>query len=399
LTPLRQTLAPFAALSASYFAHIGFFNPYLTLWLKDLGFSLVVISLLASSQSITRIFAPYVWGWISDHTGERVRLLRYSALGALVCSVGLWWSDSGVWLAVVLLLMFTHTSSMMPMSEAAMSRSVTVDGVLDVKRYGRVRLWGSLGFLIMVFAAGAWFERRGMADFPAWTFVTLLGVVASTWWLPDTREAVAERVPVPPLLPLLRLPAVAWFFAALFWHVLAHFSIYVFLSLYLDGLGYTKTQIGLLWAVSVVVEILWFFTQGRWMGAMSLPRWLAVCAAVMVFRMIITSGWGGTGWAMVLAQLLHALTFGAHHASCMALVSQLFPDRLRGRGQALYAVIGYGVPGVLAGLLGGVLADALGLVAVFWASVLAAALAVGCAVQLSRVSGRTDATQRPPSSA
>ena len=83
------TLAPFAALSASYFAHIGFFNPYLPLWLKDMGFGLMAISVLTSVQSVTRLFAPYAWGWLSDRTGERVRLLRYGATAALVCSLGL----------------------------------------------------------------------------------------------------------------------------------------------------------------------------------------------------------------------------------------------------------------------------------------------------------------------
>ena len=66
----------FAALSASYFAHIGFFNPYLPLWLKELGFGLIAIAVLTSVQSATRLFAPYAWGTLSDRTGERVKLLR-----------------------------------------------------------------------------------------------------------------------------------------------------------------------------------------------------------------------------------------------------------------------------------------------------------------------------------
>ena len=51
----RRQLVPFAALSASYFAHIGFFNPYLPLWLKDLGLDLFTISLLTSAQALTRL--------------------------------------------------------------------------------------------------------------------------------------------------------------------------------------------------------------------------------------------------------------------------------------------------------------------------------------------------------
>ena len=79
-----QAVRPFSWLSASYFAHIGFFNPYLPLWLKELGYGLLAISVLPSVQSATRLFAPYGWGWLSDHTGERVRLLRYGATVALL---------------------------------------------------------------------------------------------------------------------------------------------------------------------------------------------------------------------------------------------------------------------------------------------------------------------------
>ena len=115
----RRQLVPFAALSASYFAHIGFFNPYLSLWLKELGLAVWVIGLLVSLQSFTRLFAPYAWGWLSDHTGERVKLLRWSAGVALVCSLGLGWHGGRAWFAVVLPLTSTHTTAMMPTSEAA----------------------------------------------------------------------------------------------------------------------------------------------------------------------------------------------------------------------------------------------------------------------------------------
>src|SRR5665647_2905597 len=108
----RRHLIPFAALSASYFAHIGFFNPYLPLWLKDMGLGIFAISLLTSIQAATRLFAPYAWGALSDHTGERVKLLRLGASVALLASLGLWFHLGLWWLAAVLLLMFTHTSAM-----------------------------------------------------------------------------------------------------------------------------------------------------------------------------------------------------------------------------------------------------------------------------------------------
>ncbi|RYX93850.1 MAG: MFS transporter [Comamonadaceae bacterium] len=378
----RSQLVPFAALSASYFAHVGFFNPYLPLWLKELGFSIFVISLLGSVQSVTRTFAPYAWGWLSDHTGERVRLLRLSAAIALVASIGLWFEGGPVWIGMVLLVLFMHTSSMMSLTEAAMAHLVAGDW----GRYGRIRLWGSAGFMLTVFASGAWFEKFGMRHFPAWAGVTLLLVLVSALRLPDAREAVvAEAAEKEPILPVLREPAVRWFFASLFFHVMSHFAIYGFLSLYLDSLGYSKGMIGALWGLSVLVEIGWFFLQGRLVVALPMQRWLLLCGAVTAVRMAVTGGLGDWVWALVAAQAMHALTFAAHHTACIALVSHYFPGRLRGRGQALFTIMGYGLGGTLGVLAGGAIATHAGFAQVFWVASGLGVVATLCAWRVWRL--------------
>ena len=382
--PQRRQLLPFAALSASYFAHIGFFNPYLPLWLQDMGLSLLTISVLTAVQATTRLFAPYAWGAISDRTGERVKLLRIGAAVAFAsaCLLFLDWGPVG--LGLVLLVMFTHTSSMMPMSEAAMAHLVSQGGAFDAKRYGRVRLWGSIGFLVTVFVAGAWFEAFGMHHFPTMTILSLLAVLLSAYGLPDLKEAVHAEHERPAVWPVLRQAPVRWFFAGAFFHVLSHIGIYVFFSLYLDALGYGKTLIGLMWAVSVLVEIAWFYWQSRWLHHLPLSGWLLLCSAAMVLRMVLTAAWADLLWVLVLAQCLHALTFAAHHTACVAMVSHHFPARLRGRGQALYTVIAYGFPGVIGGLLGGVISERWGLASVFWASALTSVLGVAAGYKVWR---------------
>lgn len=384
--PGRRALVPFSLLSASYFAHIGFFNPYLPLWLQSLGLSLVSISLLTSVQAGTRILAPYAWGVLSDHTGDRVRLLRWCAVSALVASIGLWWQGGLVWLMLVLLVMFIHTSAMMPMSEAAMAHLVSHGGRFDAHQYGRVRLWGSLGFLVTVLVAGAWFEHFGIGHFAGWTLLTLVAVVIATCLLPHMPEEVAERAAAAhtPVWPVLRQPVVLWFFTSAFFHVLAHMAVYVFFSLLLHEQGYSKSTIGMLWALSVLVEIVWFFTQSRWLPALSLPGWLLLASAAMVLRMGITAtGFAWLGW-LVLAQVLHAFTFATHHTACIALLSQYFPGRLRGRGQALYSVLGYGFPGLLGALAGGAVGSHWGLPAIFACASASSVVACVCTWQVLR---------------
>lgn len=374
-------LLAFAALSASYFAHIGFFNPYLPLWLKDQGLPIFTISLLAAVQSFTRVFAPYAWGALSDRTGERVRLLRISAAIALAVSFGLWVPGNAWWIGLVLLLLFTHTSSMMGLTEAAMAQLVAGDW----GRYGRIRLWGSAGFLLTVFVAGEWFDRFGMGHFPAWAAVTLALVLLAAWRLPDVREPRADHArDHVPVLPVLRQPVVRWFLLSLCLHVTAHFSIYGFLSLYLDSLGYGKGMIGALWALSIVTEVAWFFVQGRFIGRMTMPHWLLLCSAVAVVRMAMTGVAGQWLAAILFAQLLHGLSFAAHHTTCIALVTRHFPGRLRGRGQALFTVVGYGIGGVAGVLAGGALASSVGFVAMYVAATVLALLGTLCAWRMLR---------------
>ena len=309
-----RPLIPFAALSGAYFAHIGFFNPYLTLWLKDLGLPLVVISLVVAAQPFTRVFAPYIWGLISDRTGHRVRLLRFSAVAAAVVSLGLFVEGGAAWLAAVLFVLFVLTSSMMGLTEAAMAHVVAGDW----GRYGRVRLWGSAGFLVTVFLAGAWFERFGMHHFPGWAVATLVGVAACTFWLPKFHDQpTAGARSHAPIAPVLRQPVVVWFFV-LRWRGHERFQT-------LHWLAYDGAQLLLVALTAATVGILLFavsagllgnpkmFILGngststllRWFQARSEGPTLPVCAGFSVsiwwyrFAMLLWALWlavSALGW-------------------------------------------------------------------------------------------------------
>ena len=85
-------------------------------------------------------------------------------------------------------------------------------------------------------------------------------------------------------------------------------------------------------------------------------------------RFAAIAAFGANPWLLVLSQGLHALTFAAQHTACIAVINRHFPGRLRGRGQALYTVLGYGIPGVLGGVAGGALIEAHGFASVFWAA-------------------------------
>lgn len=378
--PLRV----FGALWFCYFAAIGAFNPYAPLWFKELGFSTLAIGTIASLQSWTRVVAPFAWGWLSDHRGRRARLVQAAAALSLLAALALLGSRSYVAVVACIVVLYLANGGVMPLSEATLARHLSRGAALDAGRYGRVRMWGSLGFIVAVVLFGLVLERAGIAWFP-WVAAAMWALLmVAALQLPDTPEPGTGQASTPPLMQVLRQPMVAWFFASVFFTVLAHTSLYTFLSLSLDAQGLPKSTVGLLWAVSVAAEIVFFWWQGRFFDRWSPHRWLLWAAAVSVLRFVLTAQFGGSVPVLVLAQSLHALTFAGQHAACIALITRHFPGSLRGRGQALYSVLGYGLSGVVGGVAGGWLSTVHGYAAVFWAAAVAAALGWACALRSQR---------------
>jgi PPP family 3-phenylpropionic acid transporter len=380
----RSPLPAFALVSFCYFTTLGLFNPYAPLWFKELGLSTLAIGTITSLQAWTRVVPPYAWGWLGDHTGRRVEIMRWTTLGCVVSSLALF-GVTGYWgAALATLLLFGFNSALMPMHDATLGRLLATEQGLDAGRYGRVRMWGSIGFILTVIVCGALLEAADVGLFPWLVVLMNVAMFAAVMRLPRLRVPVVQGEPAPPVLPLLRQPEVAWFFASAFFTVTGHGVMYAFFSLYLVSLGWGKAAVGGLWALAAAVEVLFFWRQGRWFHRLSLHRWLEVAAGASVLRFALTALAGWVPGLVLVAQPLHAITFAAHHATCISLVHRLFPDRLRGRGQALYTVLGYGLSGVVAGIGGGWLIDRWGYAAAFWAASGAAVLAWVCARQSAR---------------
>jgi PPP family 3-phenylpropionic acid transporter len=371
-------LAVYAAVSFAYYGYAGLFATYGPLWLQSLGYSTFAIGALLALQSTTRLVGPYAWAWVADASGRRIRVLRVAAGAALVFASGFLTTPSLAWVATVTAALFLTTAAIIPLSEAALAQRVSVAGALDQRLYGRVRVGGSAGFVVMVAAGGFALDAIGVGAFPG-IAVALLGVLlVATLRMPQTAEAPHADPAGGSALAVLRRPVVAWFFAGMFLTILAHAALYGFYALYLASLGYSKGAIGLLFATGVVAEIAWFWFQSGWIRRLSTHGWLIVAAVASALRFGAIASYADVPAMLVLLQLLHALTFAAQHAACVALISRYFPGRLRGRGQALYAAIGYGASGMVGGMVGGALSQAYGFGAVFWAASAAGVAAALC---------------------
>ncbi|MCE2916817.1 MAG: MFS transporter [Rubrivivax sp.] len=383
--PEGQGLGAFALLSATYFVSLGVFNPYAPLWFQSLGFSTLAIGTIASLQAWTRVFAPYGWAWLGDHGVRRVVLIRIAAAGSLCSALALLGLTSLWPVAAATCLMFVANAGVVPLYEATLAQALGQgDPRAYAKRYGRIRVWGSVGFVVAVTALGALLQLTGMGGFPAFVVAANALLLVAALRLPRQAAAAVHAEPAPAVLPVLRRPEVLWFFASIFFTVLAHTSLYTFFSLYLTDLGYPKSAIGALWAVAVCVEIVFFWFQGRFFHRIDPQRWLRSAAAVTALRFAVVAAAGATPWVLVAAQCTHAVTFAGHHMACLQTLNRHFGGRLRGRGQALYTTLGYGLSGVIGGVGGGWLIEWLGYSAVFWAASACGGLAWVCVARSQR---------------
>ena len=351
-------MVPYWRLSAYYFfyfAFIGAFSPFFTLYLQSLKFSAWDIGVLMSLMQVMRLLAPNLWGWLADRLGAKTPIVRGAALMSLAGFSCFFFAQgfAGFFLGMALLAFFWSAS--LPLVEALTFSHLGA----AASRYGAIRLWGSVGFILAVLGLG-WLLDRLPLSATLWVSLALLGgILACALALPEKREArhESDRIPIG---DILRRPEVSALFGACFFMAAAHGALYVFYSIFLADRGYSTTMIGLLWTLGVVAEIAVFLFLPRLFRRFSLRAILLASFACAVAR-FLTIGWGVEWLALLLfAQLLHAATFGAYHAAAVAAVNRWFGGRHQARGQALYGSLSFGAGGMLGGLLSGWSWDALG---------------------------------------
>ena len=376
---------PFALFLFAYYGYVGVFSPYASLFFAHQGMSAPQIGVLMSMMQVMRIFGPTAWGWLADRSQRRVLVLRLTAIGALGACGGLLFGQGFAWYFAVMVAINTFTSAQGPLSEALMLSSMRG----DLSHYGKLRLWGSIGFIAAVSAAGELLDRFGIVNMP-WVALALLALVlCASLCMREAPQAPPEK-DAPSVTQLMRRPEVIAFFVSTFLMIAAHAALYVFYSLYLSGLGYSNSVIGLMWSLGVLAEIAFFYYQApifRRFGARTL---MLGCLLAAVVRFLLI-GFGAESLALlVLAQILHAATFGTHHSASVAMLQRWFSGPLQSQGQALYISISYGLGGTLGGLALSAAWEAYGPRSVFLLAAAAALAATGAAALCYRWLARAD---------
>lgn len=359
-----------------YFGLLGVLLPYLSLYFLDIGLTPYEIGVIMAVNPLVKIVAPSLWGWLADRRGARAALIRQACGGALVAFAAMLLVRD-FWLIVAVMVVYSvFTSSILPLVEATAMEAADT-GSLD---YGRVRLWGSVGFIVLSLGMGPVLDVLPSVVV-LWTIIGLL--VFNLWsvrHLPDSR--VEAHGGSRSLKPLLRPQVVAFYLVCTLMQA-SHGMFYGFYSVYLEGLGFARGTIGLLWAVGVMAEVMALRHSSGMLtrfGTVSLMR-LALMLAVV--RWGILSSTAAVVW-LVTAQLLHSGSFGLFHAAAVTHTHRLIPTGLRTIGQSLYSSLSYGFGLTLGLYLCGTYYEQVGAPFLFGACALVALCAMGLSVLLKK---------------
>jgi MFS transporter, PPP family, 3-phenylpropionic acid transporter len=346
--PARGLYPRLSAFYLFYFGTLGVFVPFFSFYLQAQGFGAVAIGQLMAIPMAMRVLAPGLWGWAADRSGRRDLSLRAGALLATGGVALLLGASGHAAVAVALAAFALPWSGLLPQFEAT-----TLSHLGErPQRYGWVRLWGSVGFILAVVGGGVAFSGERIAAVPL-ALLLLVGMTALAVWQVPRAPAPAGPPGLQRLGPALRRP---WVLALLAVCVLQQASFgayYVFFTIDLNRMGYTTSAAGLLWAWGVAAEVLVFLIAPRLIERFGSRALLLFALGVTALRWLLTGWAAGALPALVLAQTLHMAAFGLFHAVAVLLVHRAFPGGLQGRGQALYSALGFGVGGALGSLAAG----------------------------------------------
>lgn len=366
----------FALFFFAYYGYVGILSPYVSLFFAGKGIPAAQIGVLMSLTQAMRIFGPNLWGWIADRGQKRVFVLRLTALATVVSFSGMLFGQTFAEFFIIMLLVNAFASALAPVAEAHMLTEMRG----DLTHYGKLRLWGSVGFILSVLVVGSLLDWRGVQLMP-WAALVMLALAFFASCGMQEAKPVAAHHHAGSARSLLKRPEVAAFFVSAFLMIAAHAALYVFYSLYLAQLGYSKTVIGLMWSLGVIAEIVFFFYQAPIFRRFGIRKLMIACFLIAAVRFLMIGFGAQSLILLLLAQLLHAATFGVHHSASIATLQYWFHGPLQARGQALFISMSYGLGGTIGGLILSIVWDKFGPQTVYTLAALmgvAGAIAAGC---------------------
>lgn len=344
--------APSGRVSLFYFSMFmvpAVANPYFPIWLTDLGFSEAQIGTINAAPIFMMILLNLLVGRIADKASDWRQVIIFGAVFACLAPVALFFAE-GYWsILIIWSMIIVPFQAIAPVMDAATLRLMRrING-----DFGRVRLWGTAGFMLVTLPAGLLLGWQGPQVFvPAILALSVLRALISLQ-LPYFRgdPGTTPKSEVEPLAELQRVsPLVAtrlkeiwrpWFILPLIAAALLHGSHMLQMSfgalLWLRQ-GIPAAVIGPLWAVAPAGEILVMLYFSRIAKRFSARHLILMSAGFAMLR------WFGFAmepplWGYALLQLLHLGSYALGYMGVVNFIANWTTEDIAAQAQSVFVVI------------------------------------------------------------
>lgn len=346
-----------AFLKALYFLHTGgkaVTIPFLPLFLIYRGFNSVEIGMIMGVAPIVSIIAQPLFGFISDKYKTIKKLLIFLNIAVFATGFGIFFPEQFIVVFFSVIMMHFTMSPATPLID-----SMTLHSLGENRQdYGRIRLWGSIGFALISLGSGPILFLIGIDKIVILFWFVCLATIAIFFFLQDQNETT-EPVNLRSVGLVFKNFPFVWALILSLILMIPHRVNDTMIVLHLDQLGGSEWMIGIAWALASISEVPVFYYLSRKIARYKDLLLLGIVAILYMLRWLL-SAWIDSAWLMTFLQVTHGITFGLFWIVAMQLAVRSVPDHLRGTGQAVLGSICFGVGGAIGGTTGGWVFDHLG---------------------------------------
>jgi len=342
-----------------WFAAIGAFTPFASLYYREMGLEGIQIGVLTAMSSVGTAFLAPVWGAMADkyavHKGLLGGLLLGGALGALLLARA--GSFPHALLAVALL-----AACVSPVPSFLDSYAVQISERSGTS-YGAMRVWGSIAYILATWSLGHLMGVEVSRLFIYCYAACLLLTMLSSWGLPRLREHAVHAM-WSSFKRVLSKRALVVFLLLTYVIAAAMSTMYSFFGIYVREIGGTTAMLGTASSLAAISELPIIAGSGLLLRVLGPRRLLMIAVASYTVRLGVYGFLPYTHWVLGI-QLIHGLCFGAYLVSTVTLAHRLAGRELAATAQAMLASISMGFGSITGSVMGGALLDALGTVGIY----------------------------------
>ncbi|MZQ85190.1 MFS transporter [Paenibacillus sp. 5J-6] len=338
----------------SFFMTMGIVVTFFPLYFDYKGYSKIQIGLLYAIGPLIGIATNLLWGFLSDRFQTVKKNMIILIFGQLITAILVFTAGWFSLLYVCLAMFFFFQQPVNSLNDSQLMLSIRASG----KSYASFRVWGSIGFAVSAGGFGLLLRHYGTGLTPILCLFTITCTLILVFFLKDARQS-GKKMALGGMLSILRSKKFVWFLLLIIIMSVSHRFNDGFLALYMRQLGASDSVIGYAWMASALSEIPMFFFLSRHGHRFKELPLLAFAGIIYALRFFIMGSIHNPAW-IIGVQLLHSLTFGVFLITANRYISQIIPDEYRSSGQAIFAVAWSSIAGLISGMLGGWMYDAVG---------------------------------------